>query len=68
MNNNASQMLKVYAVIGGNDYEGEDFDTLRLFDCFSTATAYLKHLQEIDGFDYSLLETREVCLESAIVS
>ncbi len=58
--------MKVYAVIGGIDYEGEDFRSLRLFDCFSTATAYLKHLEEVEGYDYSLLETREVCLESAL--
>jgi len=50
-----SQMPKVYAVIGGIDYEGENFKSLRLFDCFSAATAYMKWL-----------ETREVNLESAI--
>jgi hypothetical protein len=67
---NASQMsqMKVYAVIGGWDYEGESFDSLRLFDCFSTATAYLKQLEEVDGFDYAIMETREVCLESAIAA
>lgn len=56
--------MKVYAVIGGFDYEGEDFRSLRLFDCFSTADAYLKHLEA--EYDYALLETREVCLESAL--
>ena len=56
--------MKVYAVIGGFDYEGEDFRSLRLFDCFSSADAYLKRLEE--DYDYSLLETREVCLESAL--
>ncbi len=60
--------MKVYAVIGGRDYEGEDFDSLRLFDCFSTADAYLKRLQEVEGYDYSLMDTREVCLESAITA
>ena len=63
-----SQMSKVYAVIGGWDYEGQNFDSLRLFDCFSTAVAYQKHLEENEGFDYVLLETREVCLESAITA
>ena len=65
-----SQMseMKVYAVIGGYDYEGEDFKSLRLFDCFSTATEYMKHLEENEGFDYAILETREVCLESAIAA
>jgi hypothetical protein len=56
--------MKVYAVIGGIDYEGENFKSLRLFDCFSTATAYMKHLEEVEGFDYAILETREVTLES----
>jgi hypothetical protein len=56
--------MKVYAVIGGIDYEGENFKSLRLFDCFSTATAYMKHLEEVEGFDYAILETREVALES----
>ena len=65
-----SQMseMSVYAVIGGYDYEGEDFKSLRLFDCFSTAVAYQKHLEENGGFDYALMETREVCLESAIAA
>ncbi len=58
--------MKVYAVIGGIDYEGEDFRSLRLFDCFSTATAYMHDLEEQQGFDYAILETREVCLESAL--
>jgi len=63
-----SQMSKVYAVIGGIDYEGENFKSLRLFDCFSAAVAYQKHLEEFEGFDYAILETREVCLESAIAA
>ena len=58
--------MSVYAVIGGIDYEGENFKSLRLFDCFSAAVAYQKHLEENEGFDYAILETREVCLESAI--
>ncbi len=56
--------MKVYAVIAGYDYEGEDFDTLRLFDCFSAADAYLKHLGE--QYDYAKMDTREVCMESAL--
>ncbi len=63
-----SQMSKVYAVIGGWDYEGENFDSLRLFDCFSTAVAYQKHLEENEGFDYAILDTREVNLETAITA
>lgn len=60
--------MKVYAVIGGDDYEGADFCSLRLFDCFSTATAYLKDLEEEKGFDYAIMETREVCMESALAT
>ena len=68
---NASQMpeiSKVYAVIGGVDYEGENFKSLRLFDCFSSAVAYQKHLEENEGFDYAILDTREVSVESAIAA
>jgi len=61
-------MIKVYAVIGGIDYEGEDFKSLRLFDCFSTAVEYMKHLEEFEGFDYSMMDTREVCMESALAT
>jgi len=61
------QITKVYAVIGGWDYEGEDFESLRLFDCFSTANAYLVHLEEQEGYDYSKMDTREVCMESALL-
>ena len=58
-------MLKVYAVIGGHDYEGESFHSLRLFDCKSAAEEYKQHLEE-QWFDYVLIETREVCMESAL--
>lgn len=54
----------VYAVIAGADYEGEVFDTLRLFDCWSTAHAYREELEA--QYDYALMELREVCLESTI--
>jgi len=57
--------MKVYAVIGGWDYEGESFDSLRLFDCYSSAEAYELELQK--GFyDYTSLEVREVNMESAV--
>ena len=58
--------MKVYSVIGGFDYEGESFDSLRLFDCKSTADAYHQHLTEDEGYDYALIQVREVCLESAL--
>jgi len=60
--------MKVYAVIGGADYEGQDFDTLRLFDCRSAAEDYEQELQKQFGVDYTLLEVREVCMESAIAA
>jgi hypothetical protein len=58
--------MKVYAVIAGADYEGEDFASLRLFDCLSAADAYAKELDGQLGVDYVLIEQREVCLESAL--
>ncbi len=61
-----SQMSKVYAVIGGFDYEGENFRSLRLFDCFSAADAYMKQLES--ECDYVLMETREINMESAITA
>jgi hypothetical protein len=57
--------MQVYAVIGGWDYEGEDFDSLRLFDCKSTAEAYSKELEDGD-YDYAFLEVRDVVMESAL--
>ena len=59
---------KVYAVIGGFDCEGEDFQSLRLFDCFSTANAYVVDLEENQGYDYSMMDIREVNMESAIAA
>ena len=60
--------MKVYAVIAGTDYEGEDFKTLRLFDCRSAAEAYELELQQQICVDYTLLEVREVCMESALAT
>lgn len=56
--------MKVYAVIGGFDYEGEDFVSLQLFDCKSTAEKYKEELEK--NYDYVLMDTREVCMESAL--
>jgi hypothetical protein len=56
--------MQVYAVIGGYEYDGSKFDTLRLFDCKSSAIAY--HEQLSKDYDYALMEVREVSLESAI--
>ena len=57
---------KVFAVIAGSDYEGQDFNTLRLFDCFSDANDYAVDLDNQLGVDYVLIQTREVCAESAL--
>jgi len=58
-------MTSVYTVIAGIDYEGEVFDTLRLFDCKSSANAYAAHLE--DNYDYALIKLRDVCMESALL-
>ena len=58
--------MKVYAVIGGIDYEGEQFHSLKLFDCWSTADAYREHLIVNEVFEYARMEEREVNMESAI--
>ena len=57
---------KVFAVIASNEHEGQDFNTLRLFDCFSTATEYAIDLDNQLGVDEVLIQTREVCQESAL--
>lgn len=59
-------MMKVYVVIGGADYEGEDFSSLKLFDCKSTALEYEETLR--DDYDYTMLEEREVNMVSSLSS
>jgi len=65
---NAQSQMKVYAVISGADYEGENFDSLRLFDCLTAAEAYGKQLEAQIAVDYVLIEERSVCFESAIAA
>jgi hypothetical protein len=60
--------MQVYAVIAGWDYEGTCFESLRLFDCKSTAEAYQQELQQEFNYDYAMLETRTVCMESALAA
>jgi len=55
--NDMTDTPRAYAVIGGWDYEGEDFASLRLFDYHSAAVAYMKDL-EVQGYDYSKCEMR----------
>ena len=59
------QSTKCIAVIGGTDYEGESFKTLRLFDCISTARLYKAKLHQ--DYDYVLVEVREVSQYSAMM-
>jgi hypothetical protein len=59
---------KVYVVIGGIDYEGESFDSLRLFDCYSSAEKYQNQLTNDEGFDYALLKIRSVDFTSALLA
>jgi hypothetical protein len=68
MENKGANAMRVYAVIGGWDYEGEDFASLRLFDCFSTANAYLVDLEENQGYDYSKMDVRVVEMQSLLAA
>ena len=56
---------KCIAVIGGTDYEGESFRTLRLFDCQSTADLYKAELER--EFDYVLMEVQEISQYSVMM-
>ena len=42
--------MKVFAVIGGYNYSGQDFDTLRLFADKKDALAYGKELEQSCGY------------------
>jgi len=53
-------MLKVYAVIGGCNYEGEDVESLELFFLFGMAKAYEQELLQRNVYDYVYVEEREV--------
>lgn len=57
---------RVYAVIGGWDYEGEDFNSLRLFDFHSAAVAYSKDLVDEQGYDYSKCEMRWIEMQPSL--
>ncbi len=50
--------MEVIVVIGGWDYEGEYFSSLRLFDSISKAEAYEKELAET--YDYVKSERRVI--------
>ena len=65
MRNETMNNPKCIAVIGGTDYEGEAFRTLRLFDCQSTADLYKAKLQQ--DFDYVLMEVQEISQYSVMM-
>ena len=56
---------QVYCVIGGWDYEGLMFCSLRLFDCKSTAEKYKEQLDE--DYDYTIMNVREINMNSSIL-
>jgi hypothetical protein len=53
-------MKKVYAVVGGFPYEGESADSLELFKSAQAADDYGLFLQIVEGYDYYLVEERQV--------
>ena len=57
---------QVYCVIGGHDYEGESFDSLKLFDCKSAAEEYKNYLQDKWNYDYVHMQVKTVDMNSAI--
>ena len=59
---------RVYVVIGCIQYEGAVFDTLRLFDCLSTAKAYAEELEQELCIDWVEIEEREINFESALAT
>ena len=60
--------MQVYAVAAGEDYHGEDMDTLQLFDCKSTAEAYAKELEDQFGVDYVVMKVLNVQMHSALAA
>ncbi len=71
MNNETETMTepKCIAVIGGHyldgHYEGEFFDSLRLFDCQSTADAYKEEIK--DDFEYVLMKVLPISQYSTMM-
>ena len=60
--------MKVYVVIGGYGAYGGEIDSLRLFDCKSTAEAYRKELEENYNYGYIEVKVMDVCMESALAA
>jgi hypothetical protein len=59
--------MQVYMVMGGWEYEGDHGDSLRLFDCKSTAQAYRDELKDF-GYDYIDCKVIPVNMQSAIAA
>jgi hypothetical protein len=55
-------------VIGGYDYEGCDFASLKLFDCKSSAEEYRTHLQDFWNYDYVHMDIKSINLTSKIAA
>lgn len=53
------KMTEVFAVIGGWDYEGESFNSLRVFSNIKDAIAYKKTLHQ-EGYDIVEIDTRTI--------
>ncbi len=56
--------MQVWMVMGGWQ-DGADGDSMRLFDCKSSAVAYREELKE-EGYDYIDCKVMDVCMESAL--
>ena len=67
MENKIMNEPKCIAVIGGWNYEGEFFDSLRLFDCQSTAEAYKAELEREETFDYVLMKVLPISQYSTMM-
>ena len=52
--------MKVYAVIAGADYEGEDVSSLKLFVCRKDAEACAEDLELKLGYDYVVIVEQPV--------
>jgi hypothetical protein len=65
---NKGNEMQVYAVAAGEDYHGEDMDTLQLFDCKSAAEAYAKELEGRFGVDYVEMKVLNVQMHSALAA
>ncbi len=58
--------MQVWMVMGGWQ-DGADGDSMRLFDCKSTARAYCDELKK-EGYDYIDCKVMGVCMESALAA